>query len=903
MSAGQSKLALASMISRPTSTHVCLRCQLRLAKRSIPTRVQIFHQSTEASAKQTTDNSQRARLRSRDGFKRPNIRRGGRLYGFRGNQLREDHETLNIEALGKPADVIVLRESRFNIFDSVPEIDPEEGPEKVDILAQLDNERGLVGWNEVEDNINEVMPKDGGGLQNWQEFDKLVRILQEGFTVSQLARYIQIHGRYQQGLKEEQATGNPESPILRKSAWMPDVSKPGEQFDESSTRGYYWKSHTSKQRLVLRLVRECWDLEVPELANGIGEIEVHIRIADLDLLLAPLLGGLRSPLAIISEEYITGDLEKIEAFKSRGVIRITTTRQKSNIIIQKVEEKLQSIRNLEVSLENLVPPAKRADAEQLKEWTNSNLDDVVLSELSRLTRTDIARLPGNKLLISSFDNDPKSTSSSRSDVARRLLLTANALSDRNTHSIAHLVTSGLKKGAFVPYGSTDGLPWRDRLGQWTRFAYPVSKASITESEVRKGALSCVKHRLPLFDYFLGSKSTSLDGLSKPSHAGQQPTNEGEATTQHVRTQNEMHWSDRYFTESSAIIGNVLHSHPTHEPAIWMPPQRYNPSSKPLKSFSTGVPNISRMLNEIQLERKRPIEAVTMRFLPSPWANPDINRPSIGLEALNKFPSVEMRFSVHPVTKALQLEDVNAVVQSKTADLMQPDLAVDLRFQQKTLCSLQTQPLDLDQIASFLAQSQLSLTSGMQLVTPPQLTLPIAKHLCRVSKDQASSSSDVQDVEYMFAGLEYRNTVVMNYEGWKLLYTSVEGGKADGRRGELKLRAVRAASPAEPGHDNQDDARQFIDTACQLATSFQPGIVTQNKFTAESRIKVVKNPDSNMTSEKLGHVSSLQQIGFLEKPSFEELGHAEEAELRAPSWQRSFPRAAGGYWHVHVEEQL
>lgn len=271
----------------PLSTHVCLRCRLRLANSITPSKTQIFRYSTNPTP-EVSLSGKRARQRHQNGFKRPDIRRGGKLYGYRGHQLREDHEPLNIEALGKPSEVIVLRESRFNIFDSTPEIDPEDKPEKIDILAQLDSERGLADWEEVEANINEIRPKEGDGPRNWEEFDKLVRILQEGFTVSQLARYIQVHGKSQQDLLKEQTPKDPESRILRRSPWLPDVSKPGEQFDESPTRGYYWKSHTSKQRLVLLLVRDCWNLEVPELANGIGEVEVYISGDDLELLLAPL---------------------------------------------------------------------------------------------------------------------------------------------------------------------------------------------------------------------------------------------------------------------------------------------------------------------------------------------------------------------------------------------------------------------------------------------------------------------------------------------------------------------------------------------------------------------------------------------------------------------------------------
>lgn len=430
----------------------------------------------------------------------------------------------------------------------------------------------------------------------------------------------------------------------------------------------------------------------------------------------------------------------------------------------------------------------------------------------------------------------------------------------------------------MPYSSVDNLPWRDRLRQWTRFTYPVTKPSAAEPNVRKDALSHVKHRLPLLNLFLGSNelpSNSTKDITESQSVGKQIDDDGITTS--AESTKRAHWNDQYFTESSAIIGSVIHSHPAHDPTIFMPPQRYNPSAKPLKSFSAGAQNISHAIGESRLEVERPVEAVTMRFLPSPWAGFNTDGSAIGLEALSIYPPVEIRFSVHPETKELLLEDVHAIVQTRVVDLMLPDLPVDLRLQQRIISSLEPQPLQLNQITSFLQQSQLSLTSGQQLVTPPELILPMAKHLCSTPSTEVSQKlgSDVQEVTYMFAGLEYRNSVAMDYKGWRLLYTSVEGGKADGRRGELKLRAVRAASSGALEQLSHDDVRQFVDTACHLAASFQTGDTTQKMLTSESRIKVVNRPESDTTPEEVSDQPSTRELNFLEKASFEELGGATE----------------------------
>jgi hypothetical protein len=209
----------------------------------------------------------------------------GKLYGFLGQLQREKYESLgNISTLGDPAEVIVLRESKVNRYmGGLREIDSLQ-PESIDILATLDSERGLVGQKEVDENINHLRPKEGEHPQNWDEFNDLLHEIQSGFTASQLARYIQsFRGDGADGETEEDAVLD--AIIPRISPWMPETSDSLEAFKEDPTRGYSVESHTGKQRVAMRLMRECWKLELPELENGIGEVELELHPGDLDLLL------------------------------------------------------------------------------------------------------------------------------------------------------------------------------------------------------------------------------------------------------------------------------------------------------------------------------------------------------------------------------------------------------------------------------------------------------------------------------------------------------------------------------------------------------------------------------------------------------------------------------------------
>jgi hypothetical protein len=290
--------SVAFMIVRP---HICLRCQIRLAK-GISSRSQVVFQSTAAKLQVASDPATKEYTAEREGEIEPSQVRDsfahqsklprrsvlsqyplGKLYGHSGQKKRENRERLGIDALGEPTNVIVLRDTKLSTYTSKEYIDGEE-PESIDILAALDNERGLVGQKEVEENINQFRPEDGKQPRNWDDFNKIVQELQKGFTVSQLARYIQSFEVENKGKSPSKA--NAGFLIPRISPWMPETSRSIERLDDDSVRGYSAASYTSKQRLVLRLIRECWKLELPELEEGIGEVELELKPRDYDLLLS-----------------------------------------------------------------------------------------------------------------------------------------------------------------------------------------------------------------------------------------------------------------------------------------------------------------------------------------------------------------------------------------------------------------------------------------------------------------------------------------------------------------------------------------------------------------------------------------------------------------------------------------
>ena len=109
--------------------------------------------------------------------------------------------------------------------------------------------------------------------------------------------------------------------------------------------------------------------------------------------------GKPSTLATIFSDLLAGELESIEIFQSRRTIRVTTFQYKRAVVVQAVEEAVQGIRREEIRLGDLFPAnySSKHKNRNLARWIEKNFDDSVLLELSRITDTQIERLPDFKV--------------------------------------------------------------------------------------------------------------------------------------------------------------------------------------------------------------------------------------------------------------------------------------------------------------------------------------------------------------------------------------------------------------------------------------------------------------------------------------------------------------------------
>ena len=404
------------------------------------------------------------------------------------------------------------------------------------------------------------------------------------------------------------------------------------------------------------------------------------------------------------------------------------------------------------------------------------------------------------------------------------------------------------KGLFVNYPLTEGLSWRDRLLQWFRWITPVSKDSKTEDMVAELA----KEDQTTREEQLEIRDEAEVALPKKSMKIKE-------TTLEERPRDVAFWSDRVSVQSSALMGTVLYAQT--QPST-KDSQEAPSFANATRSFSTAVPGISRLLATASTSSAKSTDSAVMRFLPNPFSSPSAKQSPIGAVALSAFPPIEFRFAVDPQTKVMGLNFIHAILSNENSDLMLPDSPMDIRFQQKSTARLHCTKRSLPQgIAKFLEASNLSLDySRGGLQTPPLLHIPIAAHICTKDALKLLGSdkkySQPHDVEYFFAGLEIRKTIAMEFKGWRLLYTSVEAGKAGGRRGELRLRPARIVESDDPQLETEE---AFLETAFQLAGDSHMPISSRRVL--EKLVRMVK-----MCTEKDGVDSDRAFRYFAKRPS-------------------------------------
>lgn len=435
----------AYMIPRPSAaSHICLSCRRALAKQNLSTRTfatrsgdSKLHVTKKHRPQTQTDNTwlarevinlkkarvekeRRERLEEEYLHKKVITELGGiderrfdvleaddrsKIFGRTGQKKREDVEDLGLPLLGEDGKVVVLRDSVLSKYYTSQQMLPQEA-EHIDILGQIDEERGLVGPKEVEANINMLKPAPGHQMYTWEEVSELVGKIQLGFTTPQLERYIKDNTVQPSEPAPLALPPKTRHVIKIATPWRPGISKVEHAFDNDPLRGYVLDSYTRKQKVILKLLIECWQIEALEIIDGIGQFEVFLDARDLELLLGmssfcmqcnlliKLKDGQPSALDKLCNDRLDLEGEKLEVFRSRNVVRVATSGPKRAWILEGVQELLNAITKEKIALGNLVPGGSKGDGPLNKSWVKQTFDDRTMQEITKIVQIKIDKLGG-----------------------------------------------------------------------------------------------------------------------------------------------------------------------------------------------------------------------------------------------------------------------------------------------------------------------------------------------------------------------------------------------------------------------------------------------------------------------------------------------------------------------------
>lgn len=222
-------------------------------------------------------------------------RRGGMV-------LVEDASKLGVDSLGKAAEVIVLRDGRQLVRKAAPvEASSEEAMDSGLKIEDFLDEQDILSPDDVVKNIHGLKPERQ--IVSAREFKSLFNTLLGGFTILQLEKYV-VWQREQSILEriKDEVFGEDETlsegPTISEDVlpkrweyawmteqahWIPHVDGAVEEA-QYPLAGYITKAMPPKQRLVVQLMRECWDMSIQELLNGDGRVDIRVRDLEFKLL-------------------------------------------------------------------------------------------------------------------------------------------------------------------------------------------------------------------------------------------------------------------------------------------------------------------------------------------------------------------------------------------------------------------------------------------------------------------------------------------------------------------------------------------------------------------------------------------------------------------------------------------
>ncbi|RYO94409.1 hypothetical protein DL764_007843 [Monosporascus ibericus] len=750
----------------------------------------------------------------------------------KGRVLIEATESLGTDMLGRPAQALVMKEGvyRKKRLASVI-LGDEPGPTDMEALLDARNEPATP--EEARANIDELWPRTETLLSE-KAFRKMQKALTDGFLKSQLKDYIENFKEEARAHDHESVAGDSESAPSAPSAggsgvpeeydWIKSISPWAPLNGDGSIaegtgrnlHGYISDSTTDKEKLAIRILRECWALSIQELSSGLGEVWVRLRNWEFTLLMR----GAQRFMARLGDTWLEPG-EKIEAFRESTSLRLVTTKPKAEVLLKHLHNTLKSVTTRSIPL-SILP--------------SDSLDDALLEEVGRITNTHIRKSRTQKRLhvtwIELKTRDSRCLEDLR-HIVFRLLWTALASEMISTNLYAETLPDQSSGRFVVDRTSKDKWSWKDKMGEWARYVLPLASETPISGLDPKPDVQTREVGYPLRNLPLS--------IRPGGHESQ------EASADDIPPAQNAQWAETLETSTRAYFGHILHA---HQPDALPPPLPHLLTAHHPRIFSAVTPH---PLHLARLEARggagstlvQTTSTIVIRFWPSP--NPTSGKAaplkslSAGkmrqlagrktkkeaeVEAENAAAEDEMDDAPNTVagapvlelrlastdTEITGVESLRAVAESHVSDVMLPSSPADLRVVQTRHAALEAAGgaggadglANWQPISDFLSNARLDLARG-KLEMPPRQKFPVPLRLFSRPKPSAAAgatgagsrgrrrSRDGEDemvsTTYEFVGLELHRSVTIPYEGQRLTYTSIEAGQGGGRRAEVSLEPI------------------------------------------------------------------------------------------------------------------
>ncbi|KAL8787903.1 MAG: hypothetical protein Q9213_001930 [Squamulea squamosa] len=700
-------------------------------------------------------------------------------YAFKRAHLYSKDD-LGLTTLGKPAEVLRLRDlpDRQKASKWWLKSDPDnkrlgstEPLTASDILKRVISERGLVSSARASQNIEQLKQdwlsslndQDQGPTES--ECYELGRRLYDGFTTKQLLGYLG-ETRTPKFRDVLDLNGPYRSTTFTRSEWRLGTTPfPGDASQRLHLMGQEIKEqHTTpahsastllaesrrsgdpyKQVQVNEIMQKCWYIKPRGELDLIGEVDILIPEAHLDLLVSHK----RNMLQQLASEYEA----KIDFSKPDGIIRLTANQAVCTSSLKLLLMVLDEVTCHQMDLKDDGGPEPDAQVHQ------TSVTDEVLRGIERLSNTVIRRVrrkrsafpDPDKLLIYSLNDDMKSVDDAQKFI--RQLCRPSRSSVTGTFYGGRPVKS--TKPNILPIVGTGSLPLAERGIEWTRISTANSKqenraqADFYPSE----ALNAIEHQLQDPVGVMKVKKHS------PSHS---------------------HWEANPFQESSVVLGRVLY--PAQTMTLMKRERYFLDALNKSHIFDTNVPGLTRAL-DVDSIRTVLTEDLRVRLEATTITDMEANQ-SLDL------PDLEIRFSIDSRRGEVVPYSVRLILNDRQADLLLPHKTTDLRFATQTYLRA-TSNLDHG-ILEFINKSNLCIYDTKEHETPSRMMVGLPQQLLPQTTNPEDSKDAELLINYSLAGIEHHH-MIRSRAGqsddprtFNFSFSIVDAGPIGGRRQEVRF---------------------------------------------------------------------------------------------------------------------